>query len=85
MEFLSNIAHTNVLVSRQEELSAIGVAYLAGISCGLYRKEDLFAGRDYQVYAPVMDMTEWKKRMDRWYDAIERIQKEKKERQTLTC
>lgn len=85
MEFLSNIAHTNVLVSCQEELSAIGAAYLAGISCGVYHKEDLFAMRDYQVYTPVMDMTEWKKRMDRWYDAIERIQKEKKERQTLTC
>lgn len=85
MEFLSDMAHTNVKVSKQEELSAIGAAYLAGIAVGLYRQEDLFANRDYQTYYPTMEQDEWKVRMDRWYDAIERIQREKKERQAAQC
>ena len=38
MQFLSDMARCSVKVSKQEELSAIGVAYMAGIAVGLYQK-----------------------------------------------
>lgn len=78
MQFLSDMARSTVRVSRQEELSAIGAAYMAGIVAGLYSKEALFAHRDYFEYRPQMNNELWRKRMERWYDAIERVQKEKK-------
>lgn len=70
MQFLSDMSRTTVSVSKQEELSAIGVAYLAGISVGLYKKEELFSSRDYTNYEKQLSVDEWKKKMDRWYDAI---------------
>lgn len=84
MEFLSDMARTSILVSDQEELSAIGAAYLAGISCGLYEKETLFQkqSRNYSRYEQSMSIEKWKQKMDLWYDAIERIQKEKSRRMT---
>ena len=84
MEFLSDMARTSILVSDQEELSAIGAAYLAGISCGLYEKETLFQkqSRNYSRFEQSMSIEKWKQKMDLWYDAIERIQKEKSRRMT---
>lgn len=78
MQFLSDMARSTVHVSKQEELSAIGVAYLAGMSAGLYSKERLFVHRDYIEYVPRMSNELWRVRMERWYDAIERVQKERK-------
>ena len=70
MQFLSDMARTTVSVSKDEELSAIGVAYMAGIAVGVYNKEELFAHRDYTDYNYKLDINTWKKKMDRWYDAI---------------
>ena len=70
MQFLSDMARCSVKVSKQEELSAIGVAYMAGIAVGLYQKETLFSHREYIEYNRKMDINNWKKRMDRWYDAL---------------
>lgn len=84
MQFLSDMARSRVRVSHQEELSAIGAAYMAGIAAGLYSKEALFAHRDYFEYRPQMSNELWRKRMERWYDAIERVQKEKK-KGDLSC
>lgn len=70
MQFLSDVARTTVSVSKQEELSAIGVAYVAGIKAGLYSKEELFANREYSDYSYKLAVDKWKKKMDRWYDAI---------------
>lgn len=75
MQFLSDMARTAVLASAQEELSAIGVAYLAGITAGIYKKEEIFAHRQYEVYHCKMEMDAWKKRMDRWYHAIQMLLK----------
>ncbi len=73
MQFLSDMARTTVCVSSQEELSAIGAAYMAGISVGLYKKEELFASRDYTNYNYELSVCEWKKKMNRWYDAIKKL------------
>ncbi|MGN1277685.1 MAG: glycerol kinase [Floccifex sp.] len=70
MQFLSDMARCDVLVSKQEELSAIGVAYMAGLKVGLYQKEDIFAQREYQSYSRKLEIRRWKELMDRWYDAL---------------
>lgn len=70
MQYLCDMARTTVLVSKQEELSAIGAAYMAGISAGVYQKDEIFAQREYIKYTREMDIATWKKRMDRWYEAI---------------
>lgn len=77
MQFLSDMARTRVSVSKQEELSAIGVAYLAGITVGLYSKEELFSSREYIDYSSQIETDEWKKKMDRWYNAIHVLLREK--------
>lgn len=73
MQFLSEMGKSIVLASRDEELSAIGTAYMAGIAAGVYEKEAVFAHRDYTVYEPKMEEAEWKKRMDRWTRAVEML------------
>ena len=73
MQFLSDLVRTSVYASRQEELSAIGVAYLAGITCGLYDKEKIFANPDYRIYDSRSDEETWKVCMDRWYEAIDSL------------
>lgn len=70
MQFLSDMARTTVLVSREEELSAIGAAYMAGIAAGVYQRESIFAHREYTAYHQRMTPADWRKRMDRWYDAV---------------
>lgn len=70
MQFLSEMGKCTVLASRDEEISAIGAAYMAGIATGVYEKEAVFAHRDYTVYKPKMDEAEWKKCMDRWVGAV---------------
>lgn len=70
MQFLSDIAKTTVHVSLEEELSAIGAAYMAGIAAGVYQKEDIFAHREYRAYHQNSKPDVWKKRMDRWNEAV---------------
>lgn len=71
MQFLSDMARTQVSVSVREELSAIGAAYLTGIAIGLYDKEELFSHLDYQDYTTKMPVTEWNMKMERWYKAVQ--------------
>ena len=42
MQFLAECAQNTVRVSLQEELSATGVAYMAGLTVGIYQKDNLF-------------------------------------------
>lgn len=70
MQFLSDMAKADVRISAQEELSAIGVAYLAGIRAGIYQKENVFAQREYTNYTPMMNENMRKVKKNRWKDAI---------------
>lgn len=71
MQYLSDIAQTKVLVSEQEELSAIGAAYMAGIACGVYNKDELFSKRKYIKYTKHISDEEWKIKISRWKNAID--------------
>lgn len=70
MQFLSDLVKTTVLVSTQEELSAIGVAYMAGIQAGIYKEHDIFTKRSYITYETNMKDSERNMLMDRWKKAI---------------
>lgn len=70
VRFLSETSRCAVRVSDKEELSAIGVAYMAGLSVGLYNKEKIFKNLEYKEYNYSLDIPAWKKIMDKWYDAV---------------
>ncbi len=70
MQVQSDLAEVTVHVSGQEELSAIGAAYLAGIRAGLYQKEKLFAGMQYRQYEPAMPQETREEKYAAWRRAV---------------
>lgn len=71
MQVQSDLADVTVNVSGQEELSAIGAAYLAGISSGLYQKEKLFSSLKYRQYEPAMANETRAEKYAAWKRAVE--------------
>lgn len=71
MQFQSNLLNIPVDVPQAEELSGIGAAYLAGISCGLYSEEKLFSGRRSVRYTPSMTEEERAGLYEGWKQAVE--------------
>ena len=69
MQFQSDILHTDILIPGNEELSAIGAAYTAGIASGLYR-EEIVTGGGRQRYTPVMDEGTRMKKYEGWRQAV---------------
>ena len=74
MQFLAECAQNTVCVSLQEELSATGVAYMAGLTIGLYQKDNLFHQLKYDIYQNRFNSLDWQLQMNRWYEAINIIQ-----------
>lgn len=70
MQFQSDLADTTLCVASNEELSAIGVGYMAGIAVGLYNKEEVFNSLSYQKYNPKMNPEERDKKYETWKKAI---------------
>ena len=70
MQLQSDISAVRVGVRQEEELSAMGAAYLAGIAVGLYRTETLFDPVERTFYTPHMPQQEKTKKLDRWREAI---------------
>lgn len=73
MQFQSDILQKRVLVLEEEELSGIGAAYLAGLSQGLYRMDELFAQRVYTSYQPVMQEAVRMQKYAGWKKAVGRV------------
>lgn len=71
MQLQSDLSHVNVIVPPAEELSALGAAYLAGISAGVFRTEQLFKRRDLTVYEVKMPEPERARRLARWDEAVQ--------------
>ena len=74
MDFQSNIADTEVLVASQEELSGIGVAFLAGITTGLW-DDSIFSKMKYTIHEPVMDENKRIEKYNGWRDAVASVNK----------
>lgn len=73
MQFQSDLAQACVCVPKEEELSGIGAAYVAGIAEGIYQQEALFLKRDVQNFTPKMTENERNRRYDGWKDALRRV------------
>ena len=69
MQFQSDMLNTPVSCPEAEELSGIGVAYMAGIACGLY-PESVLQQLRYQTYHSRMDSEARDRKLDMWGDAI---------------
>lgn len=74
MQFQSDIGNLPVEASKAEELSAIGVAYMAGIALGLYEENKVFHNLSYQSYVPRMSQGERDEKIKRWQKAVSMIQ-----------
>lgn len=70
MQFQSDILGIPVQVPSIEELSGIGVAYLAGIALGMYEKEKLFLNMNRNRFLPSMDKKVRDIKYDGWKEAV---------------
>lgn len=70
MQFQSDILDIPVQVSSVEELSACGVAYMAGISLGIYEQEKLNDMVERKEYTAKMDKTKRNNLYQGWKMAI---------------
>lgn len=73
MQFQSDMLDIPVEVPEAEELSGIGAAYLAGIKNGIYKKEDLFAGRGCTRYEASMEEEVRSAKYDGWKEAVSKV------------
>ncbi|MFV0503865.1 MAG: FGGY-family carbohydrate kinase [Lachnospirales bacterium] len=72
MEFQSDLINAVVKVPKAEELSAIGVAYMALITLGI-AKEDIFENIVYKNYNPKMDVDIRKNKLNGWNNAVKSV------------
>lgn len=73
MQFQSDVSNLPVEASKAEELSSIGVAYMAGIVLGIYEEHKVFGNISYQSYEPKMRQQERKEKITRWKHAVKMI------------
>ena len=73
MQFQSDILNMPVMVPGQEELSAIGAAYMAGIAFGLYDKRKVFDKQSYSRFMPRMCRSVRDRKLEGWHRAISMV------------
>ena len=73
MQFQSDMAELTVAVPQVEEMSGIGVSYLAGITMGLFTKEQAFGSIRYHKYQPEMERDRRERLYSGWKDAVRRV------------
>jgi glycerol kinase len=74
MQIQADLLGVPVLVSRIQETTALGAAYLAGLHVGVWRSQDDIAARwqPGQVFEPTWSADEVAARMARWREAVAR-------------
>lgn len=75
MQFQSNLLGIAVSVPNVEELSAMGVAYVAGIKFGMYDKDKIFEEIKRKEFVPNMKEEEKEKKYNGWKQAIRMVLK----------
>ncbi len=70
MQFQRDMLNSPIQVAEIEELSATGVAYMAGIARGLYDREKVFANISRSPYYPSMDAETRKAKRELWAKAV---------------
>jgi glycerol kinase len=74
MQFQSDISKVAITARREDELSAMGAAYLAGISLGSYNMEELFSSTERTCYSPAMATETRHNKLKNWREAVALIQ-----------
>ncbi len=70
MQFQSEISNVKVSIPDREELSALGAAYMAGITQGCFSGSKVFADSDRSSYKGSVSCTIRNDKIDRWRKAI---------------
>lgn len=69
MQLQSDLLDAEVLIPSSEELSGIGVAYLAGLTMGVYN-EDVFSVLERIAYTPAMEREVRDRKYSGWQNAV---------------
>ena len=73
MQIQSDLLDVKVERPMQVETTALGAAYLAGIQIGIWTKDNVIQNRKVdREFAPNMNPTDRKNKLDRWSDAVSR-------------
>ena len=72
MQFQSDMTQKKLYVPKTEELSALGAAYMAGVSAGVLDAEILQGNDTKKCYEPVMNKTERDKKYSGWKAAVQK-------------
>ena len=73
MQFQSDMSRAAIRVPKAEELSAMGVAFLAGMGVGLYDESILHRDRVKTSYEPKMDVDTRNAKYDGWKQAVSKV------------
>lgn len=72
MQYQSDISCARILVPGVQELSAMGAAFMAGISAGLYEESIVEADRLATVYEPLMEEEIRERKYNGWKSAVKK-------------
>ena len=75
MQFQSDILGCPVVIPKNEELSGIGSAYLAGMALGMYDFDTLIRQQETTVFHPQMAEEERRERLAGWQHALDVVLK----------
>ena len=70
MQFQADMANTLIRIPRAGELSAIGAAYMAGISAGILPRSILTEDRTERIFRPQMHSTIRRQKLDGWHQSV---------------
>ncbi len=70
MQFQSDVLQTTVVRPDYLETTALGAAMLAGIGCGLFRREDLNSIKSFKTFSPHMKLIEADELYFGWQKAV---------------
>ncbi len=70
MQFQSDVSRVRVNIPNTEELSVIGVSFLAGISAGLYDSDGIYQAMNYMHYDSSMDEETRCRKVGGWSNAV---------------
>lgn len=72
MQFQSDLGNVDVCAAENEELSAMGAAYMAGIAAGIYDKT-VFDNLSYRRYRPQRDDAWRRTSLERWKKSVDLV------------
>ena len=77
LQFQSDILNTEIFRPKNTETTALGAAFLAGLSSGIWQNtaeiKDLVSSKEHTTFTPSMAAEERKQRLDGWHQAIGRV------------